>query len=1454
MNKHTYNITNFDLDPIGTERKKHLGLLSMRFSTGEAYVVVEDQNGVRKEVLLQGEAYRRFLDFLSKNKIQVSIPSNINDVENMTHLYIDASTDIPDNMETVSVHDILLERTFDNLEEGSGLATVNTVTKKKLSRKTLAKDIEVIDSRKDKATNKILGRTDAESLLNYILNAPLDLDPVFSSSSNLRLLTDKNDKSTGFIRLELNTMDNPVTETDPEKFKDTLVTAEGAREIINKINTDIEAIRSFGRVSISSMNTAGVVTAKEIASKSNADILSFSADEATKLVIGVDSETGIYIRHARINDASVSIAYEAGKIIGIKSIKTDGYGHISEIETKDYHPEINELYYSKKEIDESYINKNNTGTEVMNGSLDILQKLVVRGKVKIMGDLITSGESSKENVKQMLIKDLILDIGAGNDAADRYVGIRLVKANPVASGAGSKDAFIVFDKVDSRFKFIHARVSATNQNNLYDIELADIEAGNIGGIASSANRFNKALKLLFTGDVTGSGEFFGDEGIKEIELTVRKATSTAFGVVKLLDSLPSVPPEEPATVFSAAYLYDLLRNFKTFDTYNGYDSESTTLIATANAVNSVYNKLVEFRSKYDAKAQEQEAEAEKARTILIDRRRHSYNTSISLDIATMTPVVSGKGYDARKYDNNIPMATQYPEAWSARYVLSVKPLASRVLFTVASRLSNIERLSLPKINKAAMPGFVFGSKFIFKIYEYEDSVSPTGVEVYRTDNDDAYNMGDEYKEIDFSAADSNSTIYSNKFRNVMSMLELMSYQGTNQPLFRDNTTEYITFVSPNSNDNAMLTAGTFTNIYEDPTGPFNGAPEPVISINGMEFNTMTGDNIKLNASLAYSNNDSKYAHVTLTADAKDLNPRLPHMMAFYFKIDKKYSNLAPNRQGRINANVDTIVFKNGTYVKETKTIVPWSETNVAKMSGLVNGKWYLAVGFIGDGLGQFVDSGGLRGIYDVLTKTKVASFNNPIHFANYSDPIASSTFKLSFQGMDIKVGSTLFGEFQVVQAAKLVDELLSGNKILAFKKAINTTSYNKAYNMNPVTPTKYYTITCETLLNSFKPDKHPFSEYTTFGSDATSLETLIPENDAEDGLDYLIDSGKDYSVKMHLAQTAEVLDPGVIPDVWLTPVENYQAISQKYLDPRRDDVISVAVDRTVPISSPRYGKETLYKYDGSKWVFLREFVDMVELPSVSTEAELIKYYTIPPNGSYMKITNDSTQNDTSTIYYRRNGAWEFLIKATNVKNTGSEANLAALQARVGPAAPVNYDMAVALDSGIMYIYIIDEWVDYGDYQGWTYLSTEVTYANFKNKYKIPQENDFVRVTDITMSWYLYDGTMWVNKGEYVSYNYTNIRIGSESPLTETEEEQISNRIKKFYVVPKNNELVKVNTSQASTATYYKYAAASREWNYMALYSTYQEKYQNKLLSGTVSLSEGTLSHEILVSYKYITAN
>ena len=191
------------------------------------------------------------------------------------------------------------------------------------------------------------------------------------------------------------------------------------------------------------------------------------------------------------------------------------------------------------------------------------------------------------------------------------------------------------------------------------------------------------------------------------------------------------------------------------------------------------------------------------------------------------------------------------------------------------------------------------------------------------------------------------------------MSELSIYYGNNIKSFRDDSSGYTTNVYPNSDETNMLLTGSYTNVFEDSVGPFSGAPEPVISINGMEYNTLTGDNIKLNASLALLNNDTKYAQVTLSSDAKDLNPTVPHILAFYFKIGKKYSNLPASRNGRINAEVDSIVFKNKAYTKETKVIVPWSQTDVSKMSSLVDGKWYLAVSFVSDGYGAFNDANGI---------------------------------------------------------------------------------------------------------------------------------------------------------------------------------------------------------------------------------------------------------------------------------------------------------------------------------------------------------------------------------------------------------------------------------------------------------------------------------------------------------------
>lgn len=1434
MNKNTYNVTNFDLDPSGTERKKHLGLLSVRFSTGEAYVVLEDTNGDRVEKLLQGEAYRRFLDFLSKNKVLDKIPTDINDLTNMSHMYLDASVVIPDNMETVSVTDVLVEREYTNLEEGEGLATLIKATPKKLSKRTLARDVEVHDMRINKGTDKEMGLITAEDLINAIIHAPLDLDPAFSASSNLRLMTDKDDKATGFIRLELNTMDDPVSETDPLNFENKLLTAKGAKAILTKMNEDITKLRAFSKLTVSSTNAQGVTTVSELDSDNNADTLSLRASELTKLVIGVDENNKIFIKHAKINDASVSIAYEPGKIIGIASIVTDGFGHITEITTKDYFPEMNDLYYSKDEIDANYISKGSTGTEVMNGSLDIQQKLIVRGKAQILGDLITSGESSKEEVKQMLIKDVLMDIGTGNDSTNRHVGFRLVKGNPLTGGKASKDAFLVFDKVDGVFKFIHARISTTDQNVLYDIELADVEAGNIKGTANTAAKLSKALRLLFTGDATGSGEFFGDEGVKEIELTVNKATSFSFGTVKLLDYLPTLPPTDPAVVFSGAYLHELLQNFKTFDTYNGHDSQSTTLVATANAVNGVYSELVAFRNKYDAQTAAQEEEARNARTT-ISEMNGAYIGSVSIDTSANV-TVSGLGLDARKFDKNIPIATQYPEAWNAKYKLKVEPLANRVLFTVVSKLSGIESISMPKIDKETMPGFSFGSTFGFKLTEHNAQTDTDGTVL--VNGTTAYNMSNEYREITFSDAAADSTIYTNKFRNRMSMLEMSAYKGTNVDAVRDNTIGNTIGIFPNKANLNVLTSGSFNSITDD-VGPFSGATEPILNINGMNYSNMEGINVKLNTSLATEAGDSIYSNTELSVDVTDIDMTKPLMVAFYFKITNKYGTVSPSRQGRINAKLESMMFNGASYNKDTKQLIPWTEASLPKTDALALNKWYLAVSFLADGGGIFTDSNSIRGVYDCDTKAKVMSFNHGIQFTDTVNTVVSSKFKLAFQGMDVKVASAIFAEYD--SNLMTMESLLSGSKTSAFKKAINTTGWNREYNMLPVSPDKYYTLTCETYVNGFAPTIHPFSDNTTFDSDSSDLKTLLTENAAEVGFDYTTDIGKDYQVKLRLTQTGEVLDPNVIPDSWLPSVQDYQNIFKKYLDPKQDDVITVSHDLNYG------GVATLYKWDGTKWVFLRVHADLVELRAISTEAELTKYYSVPSNGSYMRIVNDANNGGVPTIYYRRDGAWEFLIKASNLNRRGTVVNFEDIMTVY--TTPANYDMVDVTSTGLMYIYITDKWVPYGEFQGWTLLGLENNLDDFNSKYKIPVENDWVKVG---LNWYLHNGSNWVNQGLYVDYNYTDVII--TEILNESEPTQISNRLKNRYTVPKDNDLVRVLTNQPSTSEYYRYHAGTRSWNYIGLYSNYDEVYQNKILNGTIVVGESSISHNIKFKYKYVRAN
>ena len=225
---HIINVYNRDAI---TGSNVKVGPMTFRHSTGEAYVVIE-AGGVVKEIPIKAEASRKFTDFINKNKIVTSIPNTVTELNNRTHVYVDSATEIPETMPIVSVSNILVERDYTNAAEWSGLAEVSETRLKMLSFKSLGKDVEVEDYRLNPPTGHSMGVTDVEALLNSMLDIKLDLDSAFDKTkSNYSLATDANLSATDKLTLALNTMDNPMTETDETKFENKVLTGAAGLQI-----------------------------------------------------------------------------------------------------------------------------------------------------------------------------------------------------------------------------------------------------------------------------------------------------------------------------------------------------------------------------------------------------------------------------------------------------------------------------------------------------------------------------------------------------------------------------------------------------------------------------------------------------------------------------------------------------------------------------------------------------------------------------------------------------------------------------------------------------------------------------------------------------------------------------------------------------------------------------------------------------------------------------------------------------------------------------------------------------------------------------------------------------------------------------------------------------------------------------------------------------------------------
>ena len=218
-------------EAINSAQLREAGELSAAYLSGEAFVVLDDLT----KVYLKEGTYRDIIDILYKNKILTNsdafptpTPAGL---KNRKHLYRATDASIPAGLYTYSIHKVIIEREF--IDGYQGEAKIEKVTYRRVSERTLAKDVEIEDYRKDVTTgvkrDVVYSFVD---LFNYTLNLPFDKDTAFSANMNRRLGTNENDKSVNSIKIRLNTLDNPIANSDTTKeTANYLLTGPAGKEI-----------------------------------------------------------------------------------------------------------------------------------------------------------------------------------------------------------------------------------------------------------------------------------------------------------------------------------------------------------------------------------------------------------------------------------------------------------------------------------------------------------------------------------------------------------------------------------------------------------------------------------------------------------------------------------------------------------------------------------------------------------------------------------------------------------------------------------------------------------------------------------------------------------------------------------------------------------------------------------------------------------------------------------------------------------------------------------------------------------------------------------------------------------------------------------------------------------------------------------------------------------------------
>lgn len=1285
---HIINIYNRDL-VTGTLAKA--GTMTLRYSTGEAYVVITNTDGTTKEVQLKAEGYRRFKDFLNKNKIITNLPTTLNDIENRTHIYIDKATVLPETLPVVSVTDVLIERTMSNLKEWEELASVDKAEIKRLSYKTLGEDVEIEDLRMDPNNpTETMGMTDAESLLNFMLDLQLDLDDVFDKSvSNKGLTTDADGAATQTLTLKFRTMSNPMTEIDETKYDNVLLNGAAGLQIKNKFKETIGNLKLFNNMTVSNVDATGATQTKTISATDNSTTINIVTKESDGIISAVENNKVVF-RHAPVGNVTTNAAYQDGKVMSIGSIKTDDKGHIIAVGLKDLNDEIKTMYYDKATADTKYIKKTNTGTEVLNGSLEVRKSVKVVKDLYVGGNLYTTGETTDIEADEFTIKDNIFEIGTGATSNRQYTGIKLVKASETGVDNEGRDAFLLFDSTAKRFVTVFGRTSEADPNTVYDIVAAPIKASEFIGNATTASAFKNPIKIQFMGDASGAIEFYGNETSIVAELNVAEATTTSFGTVRMVNNLDmssTATALELNDIYSAQaiqpVLLAVLNDFKLSSSYEmSEDDGSATYIATSKAVYDVYKKLLAFREKYDANALVAENNKLLANTKEVDG---TYELAFVLSRDTTVPLtLEGYGYDIRNYDNTITESSvYYPEYWKASFKMVAEKFASgSIVANIMPRttLGDLYRISQPLVEFVASP-YTMSSAINIVLHEYADGNVASSNGTIKATYTNMYFANQACNEITNKDVSEVDIIPVKRFYNHLDLTDFMNtrndkYNGIylSPNYTTDSEKQTLSFYMSNvTADNPVAYVGAMLNPYR--TTGVTGGPEtrPTIVLGPSHVNQ----------------NDASIGSVSgfgITVPGLSINCEEPYAFMMYFKLEGN------DRTEPLRIILEESYTTRSVYGFHMggKTVTRYSEVlsiSATELNNLKANNWYCAIGFIHTQSSTFADSEQLAGVYDVQEATNATDYKKKsINYKSFPTLLPSS-YKVTRRKLSLYKGTSYGVSVAYVPVLTKYDT----NGKVAIKASISDTPYrnyhaiyddyengirstndtvNYQYLYTHVNalkkPDRCYEMNVVAYNQAFGPNSDlVLATDTEFGIDVDDATTLLDPSATEsvDGYQHVIQQDKTITIvsKLSCPASGKVLETANT-DIWIDTIPtNENILIDRYFTPQDTTVIHIDHDNTVTGA----GNPMTYKYSSSQndWVAIGDMYTSIRWLQTLSYVDGLINYKEKTLGQIVTVTIDNSADaiavglqGISTWYYYTNesGANKWQIMPTKHANNLTE--------------------------------------------------------------------------------------------------------------------------------------------------------------------------------------------------------